>query len=945
MRVDHNPLVQLNRLGQSVWLDFIERKLIDSGELATLVRDDDLRGLTSNPAIFEKAIAESGDYTRALSALALSHDGDAKAIYEGLAVRDIRDACDLLRPVYDETATRDGYASLEVAPNLAFDTAGTLAEGRRLWAAVARPNLMIKVPATQEGIPAIRQLIEDGINVNVTLLFAEATYAQVAEAYLEGIEARARRGLPVVHVASVASFFVSRIDTVIDGQLGKLIAAGQPELESLLGRAAIANAKRAYQRYLGLFAGPRWSTLAARGAQTQRLLWASTSTKSARYRDVIYVEELAGPDTVNTIPPATLAAFRDHGVVRRAIDADLPGAERDLARLAAAGISLDQVTADLLADGLSKFVEPFDKLLAAVARRAREVVIPPATSPGTLRLPAGLAHAVDARLDAWSADGNTRRLYARDAALWTGKDEAKWLGWLDTTTELAPRLAEYEAFGAEVRQAGFTHVLLLGMGGSSLGPEVLAETFGAADVRPGSPRLSILDSTDPTQIRAVEAQLDLARTLFIVASKSGSTLEPSTFHAYFWARAQAVLGPEVAPSHFVAITDPGSKLEAQAKKDGFRRIFSGIPTIGGRYSMLSPFGLVPAAIMGLDVVRFLGRADRMSRACRPEVPTRDNPGLVLGTVLGVAAKQGLDKLTLITSPALRDLGAWLEQLVAESTGKNGQAIIPVDRERLGAPSAYGADRLFVYTRLDGAADAGDDARVAALEAAGHAVVRLGVASTYDLGAEMYRWEVATAIAGAVMGLHPFDQPDVEAAKIEAKKLTSAYEQTGTLGVATPRDTVGALSLFAEDTRCLGAPGATLAEHLGALLGRLAAGDYFALLAYLPMTTAHEAQLSRIRHRVRDTRGVATCLGFGPRFLHSTGQAYKGGSDEGVFLVLTSGDAQDLAVPGQKYTFGVVKAAQARGDVAVLYARGRRTLHIHLGEDVSAGLTALERALG
>ncbi len=948
---DSNPLVQLNRLGQSAWLDFIERKLIDSGELSALIRDDDLRGLTSNPAIFEKAIAESSDYTAQIVILARAHDGDAKRIYEALAVRDIQDVCDRLRPVYDETRTRDGYASLEVAPDLAHDAAGTLVEARRLWAAVNRPNLMVKVPGTPEGLIAIRQLIEDGINVNVTLLFAESVYAEVAQAYIAGIEARARRGLPVAHVASVASFFVSRIDTAIDAQLGKRIAAGEKALEPLLGKAAIANAKRAYQRYLSLFSGPRWEALHEAGAQTQRLLWASTSTKNPSYRDVIYVEELAGPDTVNTLPPATLAAFRDHGVVRRAIDADLAAADSDLAALTRAGISLDAVTAELLADGLSKFVEPFTKLLAAVTRRAQEVTLPAATHPGTARLPEALAAAVEARLDAWSKDGNTRRLYARDASLWTGGDEAKWLGWLDTTTEMKALLPELTAFGAEVHAAGFTHVLLLGMGGSSLGPEVLAETFGAEHVAPGSPALVVLDSTDPAQVLAVEAKVDLTKTLFIVASKSGSTLEPAAFLAYFWARAQAVLGPEVAPSRFVAITDPGSKLEAQAKADGFRRIFSGVPTIGGRYSMLSPFGLVPAAAMGLDVARLLARADRMSRACRPEVATKDNPGLVLGTILGVAAQQGRDKLTLITSPGLRDLGAWLEQLVAESTGKNGKAIIPVDREALTRPEKYGQDRVFVYTRLDGTAgrpesgaDASDDAALAALEKAGHPVVRLGVSSVYDLGAEMYRWEIATAIAGAVMGIHPFDQPDVEASKIETKKLTAAYEETGALTAEKPIGHAGALTLYAHDARCAASVDAPLDAHLSVLLGRLKAGDYLALLAYIPMTAAHEAQLQRIRHHVRDTRGVATCLGFGPRFLHSTGQAYKGGSDSGVFLVITGGDARDLPVPGQKWSFGVVKAAQARGDVAVLYARERRTLRVHLGTDIAAGLAALERAI-
>jgi len=561
----------------------------------------------------------------------------------------------------------------------------------------------------------------------------------------------------------------------------------------------------------------------------------------------------------------------------------------------------------------------------------------------TLSLPAELRAQVDERLRAWDVEGGTRRLFAKDATLWTGQDEASWLGWLDLVPQGLAALPALRSLADEVKAAGFTHALLLGMGGSSLCPEVWKETFGKVA---GFPALHVLDSTDPAQVQAAEDAVDLAKTLFIVASKSGSTLEPNIFKAHFFARAKAVVGAQEAPRRFVAITDPGSHLEKEARADGFRHVFSGIKSVGGRYSALSNFGLVPAAVMGLDVERLLRGAEAMQAACAAGVAAAANPGLVLGTVLGVAARAGRDKLTRVASPGLHDLGAWLEQLVAESTGKLGKGIVPVDREALAAASAYGADRLFAYVRLEEAPDAAQDAAVQRLREAGQPVVTLGVATRQDLAAEFLRWEIATAAAGAILGINPFDQPDVEASKIETKALTSAYEKEGRLPAEAPFFTGDGVKLFADqaNTDALAGARGSLAAVLKAHLGRLGAGDYFALLAYVPMTAAHEAALSTSRHRVRDARRAATCLGFGPRFLHSTGQAYKGGPNSGVILQVTCDDAKDLPVPGQKYTFGVVKAAQARGDFEVLAARKRRALRVHLGPDVAAGLKTLDEAI-
>jgi transaldolase / glucose-6-phosphate isomerase len=560
------------------------------------------------------------------------------------------------------------------------------------------------------------------------------------------------------------------------------------------------------------------------------------------------------------------------------------------------------------------------------------------------QLPQPLRAEVEVAATAWSAADSTRRLWAADASLWTGADESHWLGWLNAPADAAAATPALEAFAAELRASGFTDVLLLGMGGSSLCPEVLAESFGT---QANWPRMHVLDSTDPAQVATLERRVPLATTLVIVASKSGSTLEPNIFSAYFFDRMVATVGAAQAPQHFVAITDPGSKLAAAARRDGFRRIFSGIPTIGGRYSALSPFGLVPAAAIGLDLQRWVDSAATMAEQCA-ERSVGNNPGVALGLILGTGARLGLDKLTVIVSPRIYDLGAWLEQLIAESTGKNGHAIIPVDREPLGAPAVYGPDRLFAYLRLVNAPDDEQDAAVEALVSAGKAVVRIDVPDVYGLAGEFFRWEIATAVAGAIMRINPFDQPDVEASKIETRKLTDDVEKTGHLPAETPVVADAVMRLFTDafNAELLSALAhdASPAAWIRAQLERLTAGDYLALLAYVPMTGPHEQALTRMRKTVRDRRQVATCAGFGPRFLHSTGQAYKGGPNSGVFLQITCDDAADLPVPGSRYSFGVVKAAQARGDFRVLVDRRRRALRVHLGADVTGGLAALEQVV-
>lgn len=944
-----NPLRSLLNYGQSVWLDYIRRSLITSGELKRLIDEDGLRGVTSNPAIFEKAIAGSTDYEAALSDL-IAQNLDAKQIYEKLAIHDIQDAADTLRPVYEQSKRRDGYVSLEVSPLLAHDTAGTMAEARRLWKTVARENVMIKVPATAEGIPAIEQLISEGININITLLFAQSAYERVAEAYIAGLEKFVAGGGEASRIGSVASFFISRIDTLVDSIIAeRLKSTTDPQqqqlLRSITGKIAIANGKQTYQKYLKIFSGPRWQALAGKGAQTQRVLWASTSTKNPNYRDVIYVEEMIGRDTVNTIPPATFDAFREHGQLRESLTEDTESAARTMEALDRAGISMKEVTDKLLVDGVKLFDEAFVKLVGAVDQKIK-TLRPARINRMSYSLPADLTAAVKSTLQDWQTNNKARRLWEHDGTLWTGKDESNWLGWLSIMKEQLSEKEQFTAFAKEVVDVGFSHVLLLGMGGSSLCPEVMAMTYGKI---PGYPEMHVLDSTDPAQVKALESKVDLAKTLFIVSSKSGSTLEPNIFKQYFFERVKQTVGEKEAGKRFVAITDPGSKMQQVAEADHFRHIFFGLSTIGGRYSALSDFGMMPAAAMGVDVPKFLDRVEEMVEACASCVAADQNPGVVLGAILGVSAKHGRDKVTVIASPGIHDLGAWLEQLLAESTGKLGKGLIPVDRESIGAPEIYGSDRIFAYLRLEEGPDPAQDSAVDRLERAGHPVVRILVDDTYDLGEEFFRWEIATAVAGSILGINAFDQPDVEASKIATRALTTEYEKTGSLPAETPIVQEDGIKLFTDERNAAELKQAagsdrTLAGYLRAHLNRVKAGDYFALLGYIQMNAAHESSLQSMRHAVRDSKRVATCLGFGPRFLHSTGQAYKGGPNSGVFLQITCDDAADVPVPGQKYTFGAVKAAQARGDFQVLADRNRRALRVHLGADVKSGLQKLEAAL-
>src|SRR5467141_1434653 len=828
-----NPVKALEQHGQSVWLDFLARGFVVKGDLTRLIDNDGVKGVTSNPSIFEKAIGSSNEYDGAIAEALKNGDRPIAELFELLAVEDIQHAADVLRPVHDRLKGADGFVSLEVSPYLAMDTKGTIAEAKRLWKDVKRKNLMVKVPATPEGLPAIQHLTREGISINITLLFSRKVYVQVAEAYLAGLEKYVAGGGDPSHVASVASFFVSRIDSAVDKLLDEKIAqANDPtekeRLAALKGKVAVANAKLAYQEYKHLFAGPRWEKLKAKGARPQRLLWASTGTKNKDYSDVLYVEELIGPETVNTMPPATLEAFRDHGKVRDSLEENIEDARRVLAELERSGISLDAITADLVKDGVKLFADAADRLYGAVAHK-RATVLGHDIDRQQLTLGSGLGKAVEKNTEDWRASGKIRRLWQRHNSVWTGTDEGKWLGWLNSAA--AADTADYEDFAHRVKGQNFTDVVVLGMGGSSLGPEVLAEAFAQ---QPGFPKLHVLDSTDPAQVRTMQASINIADTLFIVSSKSGGTTEPNVMKDYFFARVSEAIGADKAGHRFIAVTDPGSSLERVATKQGFARIFHGDPTIGGRYSVLSPFGLVPAAAAGIDVRGLIRHTLAMVRSCGADVPPHENPGVQLGLALGLAGLEGRDKVTISSSKKIADFGAWAEQLIAESTGKDGKGLIPIDGETLGDPSLYGNDRFFIDLRTEGEDDASHDDRLKALEAAGHPVARIVMKSIDHIGQEFFRFEIATAVAGSVLGINPFNQPDVEDAKIKTRELTVAFEKSGALPPEEPVMSTAQADIYTDDKnaaalRKAGADG-DLGSWLKAHLARSGADDYVALLA-------------------------------------------------------------------------------------------------------------------
>ncbi len=904
-----NPIRAIQDLGQSLWYDNIRRGLIDSGELAQLIAQG-ITGITSNPTIFEKAINGSHDYDAAIQKLAPAASS-VDALYDALVLEDIGRGADLLRPVYNQTRGRDGYISIEVPPTMAENTEATIKEAHRLFVALNRPNIMIKVPATPAGIPAIRQLIADGINVNVTLIFSLDAYRDVIDAYINGLSEREARGLPLDRVASVASFFVSRVDTLVD----RLIQEKNLD-SSFLGKAGIANAKLAYQLFLEQFGDARFTRLKERGAMVQRPLWASTSTKNPQYPDLLYVEALIGPDTVDTLPPATVDAILDHGRAQRTIDQQVDDARSVIDALESHGIAMKSVTDQLLDEGVKSFHQSFITLRESLEKKTIQH-----------KIPSGVFHlgqyqdACQNTVEGLNHDRAVPRLWDHDAALWSTAPEHQAiiqnaLGWLSVPERVLEDAPHLHTFVKQAVLDGFTDAVVLGMGGSSLVSDVLVNTFSS-----GQPGLSlhVLDTTDARAIDHLTRKLPLEKTLFIVASKSGTTTEPNAFYHYFW---DVVQRRGLDPARqFIAITDPGTSMAKEADAKNFRHVFLNPADIGGRYSALSWFGMVPASLYGLDVPKLLNQALAMQAACRvPEVS--QNPGAHLGAALGGLARAGRDKVTLVMPGQISHLGDWLEQLLAESTGKLGTGLIPIAHEPLYPPQSYSQDRVFIVYQWQ---EEPLPISVDQLREAGHPVIQYHLTDPYQVAQEFYRWEIATAIAGSVLQIDAFDQPNVQESKDNTKSILGSLDH-GHLGPEQLHTSDGL-----QWTASAPLSQADLSSSLKALLALAGPSSYVALMAYVEPTDAMDHALVELRRRLTTLTGRPTTFGYGPRFLHSTGQLHKGGPATGLFVQFVAQDGPKLPVPGDGYDFLTLMQAQALGDFQSLLAHGRPVVRIFLSD--------------
>jgi transaldolase/glucose-6-phosphate isomerase len=939
-----NPLLKLIDYGQSYWLDNLTRDKIKSGELKMRVTKQGLRGITSNPSIFNKAISNSSSYDVQIKQL-VNLKKDVTEIYESLTIKDVQDACDILRTVYDESEGVDGFVSLEVSPYLAHDPEATLNEARRLFKEVNRKNCFIKIPGTPKCVSAIEEALYEGININVTLLFSIQSYEAVANAYVNALTRRLNEGKPIKEIRSVASFFLSRIDVLVDQLLGHLMTPGNNDFTSirpefLLGKAAIASAKLAYQSYKRIFAGEAWQKLVENGAKVQRPLWASTSTKDPLYSDVKYVEALIGPDTVNTLPDETIDAFADHGITEaNTIEKDIDAAYKVFEDLKSLGIDIDFVTRQLVNDGIQKFIDPFDNLMKSLALKRNEIL---EGKNGSQKINAGkFKSEVNAAFKSLNEKQFGRRLFAKDPFLWSFDqkqiEEIKIrIGWLDSAKDFLSKADEIEQFVKTVKADKYKYAVLLGMGGSSLCPEVSRETFGT---KQGYLELFVLDNTDPAAVKDVESKIELSKSLFIVASKSGTTLESQSFYRYFYEQTEKVIGKSVG-EHFIAITDPETPLVKEAEEKSFRYVFENPIEFGGRYSALSYFGLVPMALIGIDIKKILSSAIQMQLNCSSAIPAEANPGLSLGAFLGVNQKLGRDKITFILARSIKAFGLWAEQLIAESTGKEGKGLVPVESEKIGKPENYSNDRVFVYMFTP--EDKIDENKISTLEKAGHPVVRIELKDKFAIGGEYLRWEIATATACTVLGINAFDQPNVSESKNNTNNLLAAWKQSGNFDEGNPIFSKDDISVFCNQSASWLFEGhrKSLKDFITAYLKLIAPSDYISLLAYFLQTPARHKQLQSIRIGLRDKFKIATTLGYGPRYLHSTGQLHKGGPNEGLFIIFTADSSEEVIIPGEQFGFATLQRAQALGDFGSLNNKNRRVIRIHLGKNVEENLKVI-----
>lgn len=939
-------LMELKQMNQSIWLDNIRRDLILTNKFSQLIEENNITGVTSNPSIFEKAILNTDFYEKTITGL-VEKDFSLEELFETVMIDDIQRTADIFKDTYEKTGGADGYVSVEISPKLAYDTVKTADEAERLFIKIGKPNVMIKVPATREGIKAIYELTKKGINVNATLIFSVDRYVEVANAYISALAERMGNNLPVDKISSVASFFVSRIDTQIDIEIDKLIKkcrdAGRKKfLDDLKGKSAIANSLRAYEKYIELYSTGIFKKLSEAGARKQRLLWASTSTKNPDYPDTLYVDELAFKDTVNTLPEQTITAFKNHGTINdEPFEKRLDQAKKHLKNLETTGINLQKILEELEKDGVEKFIRSHESILnhlkgkkeTALKKKSAEPACFDSYKAEFLRMKSSLEFT-----------GFVKNLREKNPYLWK-KDDAhvriikNSLGWLDIPYKMLPNVREIETFRNEILKDGFKHAVVLGMGGSSLAPEVIRTMFQ----KPEFPGLHVLDTTNPDWIKRVEDSIDIKKTLFIFSSKSGGTIEPNSQFKYFLSvfEKNKVKNPG---SNFTAITDSGTSLEKLAQEKKFRKIFINPSDIGGRFSALSYFGMVPASICGANIKILLERAVDMANACKTG-EIEKNPGVLLGLYIAVLRKHGKDKLTLVLPRKMETFGLWIEQLVAESLGKEGKAVVPVCGEELSKISKYQNDRFFVRTQVSLFEDGPSTDRLESLASYNHPVYNINIRDFYDLGAEFYRWEVATSTAGALMEINPFDQPNVQEAKDQTQKILAASGISKKSFLQKPEYSTNKLAVFVSDAiKKLHTPVSGYDDIFWCIFSALKQKEYIALLAYFPHETGIEQELKNLRENLKNFTSSATLFSYGPRYLHSSGQMHKGGPDNAVFIILTNDSKKDINIAGEKYTFYNLEMAQAIGDFNALNSKGRRVIRIHFKNPLDRSLKYLNEKI-
>ena len=915
-----NTSKTIKELGQSVWYDNIEREMLNDGRLEAMVRDGKIYGVTSNPSIFEAALKNSAAYDDVLQSMSWSGLNKDKVYFE-LVREDIQRAADLFVDIYEQSSGQDGMVSVEINPFYACDVEKSIEEGKALWTQINRKNLMIKVPATLEGLEVITALIAEGINVNVTLIFSIERYRQVVDAYMTGLEKRLSSNKPIDHIASVASFFVSRIDSAVDPLLDQIINSRGSKAEQakdLKGKIAVDNDRLAYQAFLELFQSERFLKLKEKGAHVQRPLWASTGTKNKNYSPTLYIDSLVAPDTVNTIPPATLDAYLENGMTELSIKDDVDLARSRLDLLIELGIDFSEITKKLEDEGVEKFMQAHSGLLELVENKRKHYA-------SELD---GLTENVHSGLQKAKEELSVGRMYAHDPTYWTNDqschDEIRVrLGWLGLPSQQLSIVEELENFKKEIIDEGYTDAFVLGMGGSSLAPEVLSQIIGPI-AEPGfGLKLQIIDTTNPEEIAFRLRSVDLSKSLFIVSSKSGGTSETLAAMKYFWSELGKA-GVQDIGAHFVAITDPGTSLQELAENKNFRKVFNARPDVGGRYSVFTKFGLVPAALLGVDLKKFLGKAIESEMQGAETVPYASNPNLLLGLFIGEAAKAGKDKLTFIAESYMSSIVPWLEQLIAESSGKEGKGILPIEGEPILKSLEYPQDRIFVYYAVDGSKK---DLAQALLDK-GFPVIEFQIMEPYELGKEFYRWEYATAVACATLGVSAFDQPNVQLSKTMTKDRISEYQEKGRLDDGLVLLENEEFALYGEPVDGLSGS-STLIDVLNAYAAKVADTGYICLNAFIPRLDENESFLQELRGKLLNRFNKATTLGFGPRFLHSTGQLHKGGQPGGLFVTFTKDSDVDYEIPEEGMSFATLQRAQALGDIEALKQKDKKVIRIHL----------------